>query len=126
MEDNIIASSATDSHLSRTFTGPADNPLRSSQQSHTLQPSHNGDVSVKVLFRRLENFMAKEIRSFWDINTLTEYSQLQQIPRGLRIMKFPTFEFHNDEYKKEWTNTLSACSFKLIQIIIDSRTEELT
>lgn len=70
--------------------------------------------------------MAKEIRSFWDINTLTEYGRLQQIPRGLRIKKFPTFDLHNDKYKTEWTNALSDCSFKLIQIIIDSRTEELT
>lgn len=69
--------------------------------------------------------MAKEIRLFWDVKTLTEYNRLEQIPHGLRVKKFPTFELFNDNYKKEWPNTLSVCSFKLIQIIIDSRTEKL-
>lgn len=69
--------------------------------------------------------MAKEIKAFWDVNALTEYLALEQIPRGLRIKKFPTFEINDEEIKSEWTNTLSACSFKLMRIIISMKQKEL-
>lgn len=69
--------------------------------------------------------MAKEIRAFWDIKTLTDYISLKKIPRGLRIKKFPTFEFTDEESKLEWTYALSTCSFKLMNIIIASKQKEL-
>lgn len=69
--------------------------------------------------------MAKEIRAFWDVNTLTEYVSLKQIPRGLRIKKFPTFELTDDILKSEWTDALSNCSFQLMKIIVDFRQKDL-
>lgn len=37
----------------------------------------------------------------------------------------PTFDFTDEDTKAEWTNTLSACSFKWMQIIIDVKQNEL-
>ena len=64
--------------------------------------------------------MAREIRSYWDTHYLTEYLTLSQIPRGLRIKKFPTSDLFDEEMKKEWTDTLDTCSFKLMDILVKS------
>lgn len=69
--------------------------------------------------------MAKEIRSFWDVSSLTEYISLEQIPRGLRIKTFLTSGLFDDNLKKEWTDTVSACSLKLMDIIISLQKKEL-
>lgn len=121
---SATVTSDMDPGFSRTLTAPSDNPLRNNSNNLT-QNSNAADLVLKRIFRKLENLMAKEIRAFWDVNTLTEYIQLEQIPRGLRIKKFPTFEFPDEDPKLEWTNTLSACSFKLMKIIIDSKQKEL-
>ena len=64
--------------------------------------------------------MAREIRSYWDTHFLMEYLTFNQIPRGLRIKKFPTSELFDEDLKKEGTDTLNACSFKLMDILIKS------
>lgn len=56
--------------------------------------------------------MIKEVKSFWDKNTLTEYLTLERIPRGLRVKKFSTYEFTDDNLKKQWTDTLTFCSLE--------------
>lgn len=55
----------------------------------------------------------QDIRLFWDVSFLTEYISLVKIPRGLRIKKFSTSDLFNECLKKEWTDTLSTCSFNL-------------
>lgn len=59
------------------------------------------------------------------IHFLSEYLTLAHIPRGLRIKKFPTSELFDDQLKKEWTDTLDTCSFKLMDILISSKKKEL-
>lgn len=113
-----------DTGFSRTLTAPSDNPLRSSQKCLSHIPD-TSDLLPRHSFHKLESLMAKEIKAFWDVNALTEYLTLEQIPRGLRIKKFPTFEINEEETKLEWTNTLSACSFKLMRIIISVKQKEL-
>lgn len=80
----IVVTSQVDPGFSRTLTAPSDNPLRNSQRNLTHNPD-TADLILKRTFRRLEGLMAKEIKAFWDVNTLTEHLQLEQIPRGLRI-----------------------------------------
>lgn len=65
------------------------------------------------------------MRAYWDKTTLTEYLSLRQIPRGLRIKKFPTFDLFNDDLKKRWTDALSFCSQTLMSLIIESKTKEI-
>lgn len=50
---------------------------------------------------------------------------LSHIPRGLRIKKCPTSDLFNDQFKKEWTDTLDTCSFKLMNILIASKKKEV-
>lgn len=69
--------------------------------------------------------MAKEIKSYWDTHFLSEYITLAQIPRGLRIKKFPSSELFDDTLKEEWTNTLSICSLKLMDILVRSNQKSI-
>lgn len=50
---------------------------------------------------------------------------MERIPRRLRVKKLPTFELFDESLKKTWTDTLSACSFALIDIIITSKKREM-
>lgn len=83
------------------------------------------DLTLKQTFSELESLMGKEKRSFWDVNTLNEYLTAEHIPQGLGIKKFPTFDLCNNVLKKEWTDALSACSFKLMRIIVRSKKIDL-
>lgn len=65
--------------------------------------------------------MFKEMKAFWDKKTLLEYLTLERVPQGLRIKKFPTFEFNDDNLRKQWTDILTNCSFELMRIIINSK-----
>lgn len=110
--------------FSRTLTAPSNNPLRQPLQAHTLQSSEDDEIQLIRRFRKLEQLMAKEIRAYWDITFLTEYISILHIPRGLRIKKFPTSDLFDENFKKEWTDTLDTCSFKLMEILIASKKKE--
>lgn len=125
MDLNTTSTPMAETSYSRTLKAPSDNPLR--QTSQTQTPGVSADDGVQLIrhFRKLEHIMAREIRAFWDINFLKDYLSIAHIPRGLRIKKFPTSELSNDDLKKEWTDTLDTCSFKLINILIASKTKEI-
>ncbi|OCT68826.1 hypothetical protein XELAEV_18040125mg [Xenopus laevis] len=44
---------------------------------------------------------------------------LGRIPRGLRIRNFPAFSDVSKDFIEAWNNTLSLCSSKLMELIID-------
>ncbi|OCT80132.1 hypothetical protein XELAEV_18026942mg [Xenopus laevis] len=71
------------------------------------------------LCKRLERSMIKEMRLWWDISTLENYLKVGRIPRGLRIRKFPAFSDVSKDFVEAWNNTLSLCSSKLMELIID-------
>lgn len=71
------------------------------------------------LLKRLERSMIKEMRLWWDISTLENYLKAGRIPRGLRIRKFPAFTDVSKDFVEAWNDTLSACSSKLMELIID-------
>lgn len=75
------------------------------------------------LCHRLEKSMIKEMRLWWDISTLENYLKVGRIPRGLRIRKFPAFSDISKDFVESWNNTLTACSSKLMELIIDFHTK---
>lgn len=117
--------SKTTQVVSQTFRQTTDSPLRSNDRD-ILQSNLDGNLfSAKLLFCQLEKAMSKEIRLFWDKSTLSEYVALERMPRSLRIKKFPTFELHDEEHKKKWTDTLSGCSIALMKSILSSKSKEI-
>ncbi|OCT56126.1 hypothetical protein XELAEV_18001964mg, partial [Xenopus laevis] len=86
-------------------------------------PFSNTDDTTD-LCRRLEKNMIKEMRLWWDISTLEYYLKVGRIPRGLRIRKFPAFSDISRDFVEAWNNTLSACSSKLMELIIGFHTKK--
>ncbi|XP_053575208.1 POC1 centriolar protein homolog B [Bombina bombina] len=86
-----------------------------------------GTLSLPTLFESLENLLFKEIKAQWDIWTFQSYIKAKMIPRGLRILKFPTFEVdtNDKDFVNAWNNVLSECSFQLMQLLIQIRTQHL-
>lgn len=110
--------------FSRTLTTSAENPFRLGTLI-TVPPNNDNEISLFKMFRQLEHLMAKEIRSYWDTHFLSDYILMAQIPRGLWIKKFPTSKLFNDDFKKEWTDTLSSCSFNLMGVLIKSNQKQI-
>ncbi|OCT57153.1 hypothetical protein XELAEV_18003898mg [Xenopus laevis] len=86
-------------------------------------PFSNTDDTTD-LCRHLEKNMIKEMRLWWDISTLENYLKVGRIPRGLRIRKFPAFSDISKDFVEAWNSTLSACSSRLMELIIDFHTKK--
>lgn len=71
------------------------------------------------LCKKLEKYMIKEMRLWWDISTLENYLKSGRIPRGLRIRKFPTFSDISRDFVEAWNNILSSCSAQLMELIVN-------
>lgn len=126
VDTNIaMTNHSTQLDISRTFRLARDNPLRANAHEALSTRVDDNAGSMKLLFRKLEGNMTKEIKVYWDLSSLSEYLSLEWIPRGLIIKKCPTFELFDDDLKKQWTDTLSACSCGLMRIIILSKTKEI-
>lgn len=69
--------------------------------------------------------MTKEIQVYWDSSSVYEYLLTEQIPWGLRVKKFPTFELFDESLKKQWTDNLFTCSRALMDIIITPKKKEI-
>ncbi|KAJ1210763.1 hypothetical protein NDU88_006125 [Pleurodeles waltl] len=55
---------------------------------------------------------------WWDGTTLQKYLDSKKIPRGLRILIFPTYEDLDDDSLKEWEDNLQNASFTMMRILI--------
>ncbi|OCT80155.1 hypothetical protein XELAEV_18026969mg [Xenopus laevis] len=55
------------------------------------------------------------------IVSLEKYIQLKMTPRGLRIKKFPTSLSENSMFMSHWNQTLTDCSLKLMDLIVEEK-----
>ncbi|OCT97489.1 hypothetical protein XELAEV_18009716mg [Xenopus laevis] len=95
---------------------------------HDVFVGHDMSISQQPLqrtFQTLEKLLIKETRLWWDVATLEKYMELKILPRGLRIKKFPTFPVEDENFTLQWNETLSNCSFKLIDMLIDYKKAQL-
>ncbi|KAJ1098094.1 hypothetical protein NDU88_003210 [Pleurodeles waltl] len=85
--------------------------------AHTLNsiPPKEG---LKHKFIKLERLKKQELARWWDITTLKRYLELKQIPRGLRVIIFPSFEDLDPDLLGEWEHLISSTSFGMINILI--------
>ncbi|XP_041430626.1 uncharacterized protein LOC121397635 [Xenopus laevis] len=89
---------------------------------------HFGDEEdIKNHFRNLQNYREKEIKAWWQKETLLQYSTEGIVPRGLRITKkWPTFSRDDAEFMQEWKKILQDCSMNLIELIVKQKEKELS
>ncbi|KAJ1092201.1 hypothetical protein NDU88_005313 [Pleurodeles waltl] len=67
---------------------------------------------------KLERLRKQELARWWDITNLKRYLELKQIPRGLRVIIFPSFEDLDPDLLGEWEHLISSTSFSMINILI--------
>ncbi|XP_056391757.1 uncharacterized protein LOC130284884 [Hyla sarda] len=77
-----------------------------------------------TLTRQMEDLMIKEMRTWWDHQTLTTYLEKSLVPRGLRLKKRPVKNYSQKCINK-WDLALLDCSAKLISYIIEEEESEL-
>lgn len=75
-------------------------------------------TSLKTLFLRLERLKKQELSRWWDGGTLPQYLNNKKVPRGLRILIFPTFEDLSVNLLNEWEGNLENASQIMMQILI--------
>lgn len=86
--------------------------------------SSKDKVDINGLMSSLERMLVKELRTWWDCTTLQKYVDKEMIPRGLRIKKKPTSTY-SETFLAQWQSTLSDCSFKLMELIIQYEQQSL-
>ncbi|KAJ1164446.1 hypothetical protein NDU88_004884 [Pleurodeles waltl] len=90
---------------------------KKSLTAHTLN-SISPKEGLKHKFIKLERLKKQELARWWDITTLKRYLELKQIPRGLRVIIFPSFEDLDPDLLGEWEHLISSTSYGMINILI--------
>lgn len=73
---------------------------------------------LKSKFQRLEKLKKQQLSRWWDGTTLAKYMKNEKIPKGLRILIFPTFEDLDQDSLKNWEGNLRDASFNMMRILI--------
>ncbi|KAJ1205978.1 hypothetical protein NDU88_001396 [Pleurodeles waltl] len=69
-------------------------------------------------FIRLERLRKQELSRWWDFTILQKYMENNQIPRGLRVILFPSFDDLSPDLLKEWEDLLVTSSYGMMDILI--------
>lgn len=75
-------------------------------------------LGLKAQFIKLERLKKQELSRWWDGVTLQQYIENKKVPRGLRILIFPTFEDLSSDLLCEWEANLEGASVTMMQILI--------
>ncbi|KAJ1177892.1 hypothetical protein NDU88_003144 [Pleurodeles waltl] len=81
---------------------------------------------LKMKFIRLERLRKQELSRWWDFTILERYLQMKQIPRGLRVVLFPSYGDLNPTLLQEWEQLLISSSFGIMDILIRDAREKRT
>ncbi|KAJ1097155.1 hypothetical protein NDU88_002282 [Pleurodeles waltl] len=79
---------------------------------------------LRMKFVRLERLKKQELSRWWDFTILERYTQIKQIPRGLRVILFPSFGDLNPILLQEWEQLLITSSFGIMDILIRDAREK--
>ncbi|KAJ1091750.1 hypothetical protein NDU88_004867 [Pleurodeles waltl] len=89
--------------------------------TNTITYDHNTSNTKKgfrITFIRLERLKKQELSRWWDFTILEKYIQIKQIPRGLRVILFPSFGDLNPVLLQEWEQLLINSSLGIMDILI--------
>ncbi|KAJ1188072.1 hypothetical protein NDU88_004837 [Pleurodeles waltl] len=91
-----------------------------SRKSFTTRSTNSAPPKegLKHKFIKLERLRKQELARWWDITTLKRYLEIKQVPRGLRVIIFPSFEDLDPDLLGEWEHLISSISFGMINILI--------
>lgn len=72
-----------------------------------------------AVYMDLKELLEKDKKLELHAINLSDYWREEMIPRGLRIVKFPSFGKDNMEFKSKWEAILNKCSLDLILLLIE-------
>ncbi|KAJ1082733.1 hypothetical protein NDU88_002898 [Pleurodeles waltl] len=78
----------------------------------------NRKEGLRQKFIKLERLTKQELARWWDATTLKRYIELKQVPRGLRVIIFPSFDDLDPDLLGEWEHLISSTSFGMMNILI--------
>lgn len=73
---------------------------------------------ISTTFNQLHKSYRKYINRWWEIASYETYLQQGLVYRGLRIPLKPGVHQDNSEFLQGWENTLTECSLKLIEYLL--------
>lgn len=77
------------------------------------------EMDINKMFWELQKLLEKDTKLHLHAITLSDYWREGRIPRGLRIKKFPSSGFGNDDFRQKWEAILNKCSSDLMLLIIE-------
>lgn len=95
--------------------------------SCTNRWNHEGKDKIEMndFFFTAKNLLQQKSNTYWHIFYLEKYISESIVPFGLRIQLFPHFNEISSEFKKRWEATLTECSLKLMQLLINEYNDQL-
>lgn len=85
-----------------------------------LDSTPSPDPDIEKNFLDLKDLMIKDIKLDLHGITLSDYWRKNQIPRGLRLRKFPANgRTDNTIFRNKWEAILNKCSFDLMLLLIE-------
>lgn len=98
------------------------NPLEVLRNSSLFEQDTNQEATDHL--RKFYFACQKILQNKWHAITLSDYIRKEMIPRGLRILKPPSFGKDNPAFTTAWNSVLNKCSYALMAITIRYLNEE--
>ncbi|KAJ1190336.1 hypothetical protein NDU88_007074 [Pleurodeles waltl] len=89
-----------------------------STNTSKVQVTNQGSEGLKQTFIKVERLKKQELSKWRDATILKRYLELKQIPRGLRITIFPSFDHLDSDLLGEWEGLILLSSFGMMNILI--------
>ncbi|KAJ1216613.1 hypothetical protein NDU88_004214 [Pleurodeles waltl] len=86
--------------------------------SSSISITTNSKEGLRQKCIKLERLKKQELARWWDATTLKRYIELKQVPRGLRVIIFPSFDDLDPDLLGEWEHLISSTSFGMMSILI--------
>ncbi|KAJ1096649.1 hypothetical protein NDU88_001784 [Pleurodeles waltl] len=80
--------------------------------------SNHMHEGLRTKFIKLERLKKQELSRWWDYTILQKYMENNQIPRGLRVILFPSFDDLSPDLLNEWEQLLITSSYGIMDILI--------
>ena len=85
-----------------------------------MTATENTGTDLNKAYRDLQHIMEKDTKLDLNSMSMSDYWRKGQIPRGLRIMKFPANGAQGKTaFRDKWEAILNMCSFDLMLLLIE-------
>lgn len=66
-----------------------------------VKNAHSEDTDMSDIFRELEGLLQKQLKQHWEIRSLQQYLENEDIPNGLLCNKIPAQDLISDKFEEK-------------------------